>query len=55
MLGRIRGELRWRGVAEPRHELLMKLQACTRKAVPGAIELLAATKVAQVTAAGHEQ
>ena len=34
LLGCIRSELRLRfGVAEPRHELLMKLQACTRKAV----------------------
>ncbi len=33
--GRIRSDLRFRlGMAEPRHELLMKLQACTRKAVP---------------------
>jgi DNA polymerase III subunit epsilon len=38
LLGCIRGELRWRGVAQPRHELLMKLQACTRKALPRAIE-----------------
>jgi DNA polymerase-3 subunit epsilon len=38
LLGRIRSDLRFRGVAEPRHELLMKLQACTRKAVPRAIE-----------------
>jgi DNA polymerase-3 subunit epsilon len=38
LLGCIRGELRWRGVAEPRHELLMKLQACPRKALPRAIE-----------------
>jgi DNA polymerase-3 subunit epsilon len=38
LLGCIRSDLRFRGVAEPRHELLMKLQACTRKAVPRAIE-----------------
>ena len=39
LLGQIRGDLRSRfGVPEPRHELLMKLQACTRKAVPKAIE-----------------
>ncbi|MDB5874938.1 MAG: exonuclease protein-like protein [Ramlibacter sp.] len=39
LLGQIRNDLRSRfGVPEPRHELLMKLQACTRKAVPRAIE-----------------
>lgn len=37
--GRIRGDLRFRlGLAEPRHELLVKLQACARKAVPRFIE-----------------
>ncbi len=36
---RIRTDLRFQfGVAEPRHALLMKLQACARKAVPRAIE-----------------
>jgi DNA polymerase-3 subunit epsilon len=39
LLRQIRSDLRSRfGVTEPRHELLMKLQACTRKAVPRAIE-----------------
>lgn len=39
LLRQIRSDLRGRfGVAEPRHELLMKLQACARKAVPRAIE-----------------
>ena len=39
LLGRIRDDLRSQfGVAEPRHELLMKLQRCARKAVPRAIE-----------------
>jgi DNA polymerase III subunit epsilon len=39
LLGRIRHDLRERfGVPEPRHELLVRLQACTRKAVPRAIE-----------------
>ena len=39
LLGRIRSDLRIQfKVPEPRHELLMKLQACTRKAVPKAIE-----------------
>jgi DNA polymerase III subunit epsilon len=39
LLGRIRHDLRDRfGVPEPRHELLMHLQACSRKAVPRAIE-----------------
>ena len=39
LLGRIRDDLRGRfGVAEPRHALLMQLQACTRKALPRAIE-----------------
>lgn len=39
LLGCIRDDLRRRfGVAEPRHALLMKLQACTRKALPRAIE-----------------
>jgi DNA polymerase-3 subunit epsilon len=38
LLGRIRSDLRDRfRVPEPRHELLVKLQACTRKAVPKAI------------------
>jgi DNA polymerase-3 subunit epsilon len=39
LLGRIRNDLRIQfKVAEPRHDLLMKLQACTRKAVPRTIE-----------------
>lgn len=39
LLGRIRADLRLQfKVAEPRHELLMKLQACARKALPKAIE-----------------
>jgi DNA polymerase-3 subunit epsilon len=39
LLGRIRDDLRMRfGVTEPRHALLMKLQACTRKALPRAIQ-----------------
>ena len=39
LLGRIRTDLRIRfQVPEPRHALLMKLQACTRKALPKAIE-----------------
>ena len=39
LLGQIRSDLRSRfGVTEPRHELLMKLQACTRQMVPRAIE-----------------
>ena len=39
LLGRIRSDLRDRfKVPEPRHELLMKLQACTRKAVAKTIE-----------------
>jgi DNA polymerase III subunit epsilon len=39
LLGRIRGDLRARfGVPEPRHALLMKLQACARKALARAIE-----------------
>ena len=39
LLGQIRTDLRFRfGVAEPRHALLMKLQACARQAVPKAIE-----------------
>jgi DNA polymerase-3 subunit epsilon len=39
LLGRIRDDLRIQfKVAEPKHALLMKLQACTRKAVPKAIE-----------------
>lgn len=39
LLGQIRTDLRhqW-GVPQPRHALLMKLQACARKAVPRAIE-----------------
>jgi DNA polymerase III subunit epsilon len=44
LLGQIRRDLRSQfGVPEPRHELLMKLQACTRKAVPRAIEQHLAT------------
>ena len=39
LLGRIQRDLKHQfGVPEPRHELLMKLQACARKAVPKAIE-----------------
>jgi DNA polymerase III subunit epsilon len=39
LLSRIRDDLRSRfGVAEPGHALLMKLQACTRKGLPRAIE-----------------
>ena len=39
LLGRIRSDLRIQfKVPEPRHELLMKLQACTRKAVARTIE-----------------
>ncbi len=39
LLGRIRSDLRIQfKVPDPRHDLLMKLQACTRKAVPKAIE-----------------
>jgi len=39
LLGRIRDDLRLRfGVAEPRHALLMKLQTCTRNALPRAIQ-----------------
>jgi len=39
LLGRIKDDLRIQfKVAEPKHELLMKLQACSRKAVPKAIE-----------------
>ena len=39
LLGQIRTDLRIQfKVADPRHDLLMKLQACTRKAVPKAIE-----------------
>ena len=39
LLKQIRHDLRSRfGVPEPRHELLMKLQACARKALPKAIE-----------------
>jgi DNA polymerase III subunit epsilon len=39
LLGQIRGDLRARfGVPDPRHSLLMKLQACARKALPRAIE-----------------
>jgi DNA polymerase-3 subunit epsilon len=38
-LGQIRRDLKQQfGVPQPRHELLMKLQACARKAVPKAIE-----------------
>jgi DNA polymerase-3 subunit epsilon len=38
LLARIRGDLRSRfGLAEARHELLMKLQACPRPALPKAI------------------
>lgn len=47
LLGQIRRDLKRQfGVSEPRHDLLMKLQACARKAVPKAIEQhLAATPV----------
>ena len=39
LLARIRDDLRIQfRVPEPKHELLMKLQACTRKAVPKTIE-----------------
>jgi DNA polymerase-3 subunit epsilon len=39
LLGQIRHDLRIQfKVPEPRHDLLMKLQACTRKALPKAIE-----------------
>lgn len=39
LLGRIRGDLRERfGVPEPRHELLMQLQACSRKALARTVE-----------------
>lgn len=39
LLRRIRDDLRLRfGVVEPRHALLMRLQACTRKALPRAIQ-----------------
>ena len=39
LLGRIRSDLRSQfKVPDPRHALLMKLQACTRKALPQAIE-----------------
>ncbi len=39
LLGQIRSDLRIQyKVVDPRHELLMKLQACTRKALPKAIE-----------------
>ena len=39
LLGQIRNDLRSQfGVPEPKHDLLMKLQKCTRKAVPRAIE-----------------
>ncbi len=39
LLGRIRDDLRDRfKVPEPRHELLLKLQACARNALPKAIE-----------------
>ena len=39
LLGRIKDDLRIQfKVPEPKHDLLMKLQACTRKAVPKAIE-----------------
>jgi DNA polymerase-3 subunit epsilon len=39
LLAQIRSDLRVQyKVPEPRHELLMKLQACTRKALPKAIE-----------------
>jgi DNA polymerase-3 subunit epsilon len=39
LLGQIRSDLQFRfGVAEPRHALLMKLQACARKGMPRAIE-----------------
>ncbi len=39
LLSRIRDDLRSRfGVAQPRHALLMKLQACTRRALPHVIQ-----------------
>lgn len=39
LLGRIRSDLRIQfKVPDPRHELLIKLQACARKALPKAIE-----------------
>jgi len=39
LLGRIKDDLRVQfRVPEPKHDLLMKLQACSRKAVPKAIE-----------------
>ena len=39
VLGRIRDDLRTQfKVQDARHELLMKLQACSRKALPKAIE-----------------
>ena len=39
LLARIRNDLRIQfNVPEPKHELLLKLQACTRKAVPKTIE-----------------
>ena len=39
LLGRIKDDLRMQfKVPDPKHELLMKLQACSRKAVPRAIE-----------------
>jgi len=44
LLGRIRHDLRSRyGVAEARHALLMQLQACSRQALPRAIERHLAT------------
>jgi DNA polymerase III subunit epsilon len=46
LLDRIRSDLRAQfGVAEAGHELLMKLQACPRKAVPRAIEQHLAAEV----------
>ena len=45
LLGRIRHDLRTQfKVLEPRHELLMKLQSCTRKALQKAIEKHLATE-----------
>ena len=39
LLGRIRDDLRSRfGVSEPRHDLLVKLQSCTRQALQGAVQ-----------------
>jgi DNA polymerase-3 subunit epsilon len=54
LLGRIRDDLRNRfKVPEPRHELLLKLQACARKALPKAIEMhLAQSAPAAVSLSG---